>query len=257
MAKYVGLDWAKRGWFGVVLREGADAQPTYETEVFPTILSVWHKHRDAERIFVDIPIGLPEEGRRRCDEEAADELGPDRRSSVFWTPCRDAVYESTLERAKEVNKAKTDFSISNQTWAIMPRIREVDEFLQEFEDAREVVREVHPEVCFWAFDGKRAMADGKLTDDGLEKRLDVLSEVDARAQEIYEDAVETHIDGPEAYARTLPKDAKDDVVDALAAAFTARASEDQLATIPAKLKDDEDYDDTDLPMEMVYYDPDS
>lgn len=163
MAKYVGLDWAGKGWFSVVLRDDPDDEDEYETEVFPTILSVWHKHSDAERIFVDIPIGLPEGGRRRCDEIAADKLGPDRRSSVFWTPCRDAVYATTLEDAKEINRKNTDYSISNQTWAIMPRIREVDEFLQEVEEARDPVREVHPEVCFWAFEGA-AMANGKKTE---------------------------------------------------------------------------------------------
>jgi predicted RNase H-like nuclease len=246
MAKYVGLDWAGKGWFGVVLEDGAKS----ETELFPTILSVWHKHDDAERIFIDIPIGLPENGRRECDEVAAEKLGPGRRSSVFWTPCRDAVYATTLEEAKEINRKNTDYSISNQTWAIMPRIREVDEFLQEFEKARDTVREVHPEVCFRAFDGA-AMANGKKTDDGLQKRREVLSTVDERADDIYEEAVEKQIDGPEPYARTLPKDARDDVIDALAAALTAQANENRLTTFPAKL-DEDDFDETGLPMEMVY-----
>lgn len=247
MAKYVGLDWAKKGWFGVVLEDGAKP----ETEVFPTILSVWHKHHDAQRIFIDIPIGLPDDGRRKCDEIAAEKLGPDRRSSVFWTPCRDAVYATTLADAKEINRENTNYSISNQTWAIMPRIREVDEFLQEFEEARGTVREVHPEVCFWAFEGA-ALANGKKTGDGLRKRRAVLSTVHERADDIYEEAVEKHIDGPEPYARTLPKDARDDVIDALAAALTAQANENRLATFPAKLDEDDDFDETGLPMEMVY-----
>lgn len=243
MAKYVGLDWAKKGWFGVVLEDGAKP----ETEVFPTILSVWHKHDDAERIFIDIPIGLPEKGRRQCDIDASDML-EDRRSSVFWTPCRDAIYATTLEDAKEVNTEKTEYSISNQTWAIMPRIREVDEFLLEVEDAQGTVREVHPEVCFWTFDVEKQIEDGKKTDNGRKDRLAVLQAVDSRAKEIYEDAVEKHIDGPEPYARTLPKNAKDDVLDALAAALTAQGSDDQLETLP----DDPPTDARGLPMEMVY-----
>ena len=245
MAKYVGLDWAGKGWFGVVLRND-----TYETEVFPTILSVWHKHRDAERIFIDIPIGLPEEGRRKCDEEAADELSPDRRSSVFPTPCRDAVYETTLETAKEVNKEAIGDSISNQTWAIMPRIREVDEFLVEIPEAREKVREVHPEICFWAFEGE-PMIDGKKTEEGREERRRVLADVDNGADDIYGEARDDHICEPPAYARTLSKNAKDDIVDALAAALTAQGNDDQLTTLP-KATDEPPTDARGLPMEMVY-----
>lgn len=247
MAKYVGLDWAGKGWFGVVLRDDPeDGEEPYETEVFPSILSVWHKHDDAERIFIDIPIGLPEKGRRQCDTDAAEML-EDRRSSVFPTPCRGAVYATTLKEAKRVNKETIGDSISNQAWAIVPRIREVDEFLREVDGAQGTVREVHPEVCFWAFGGERAMADGKKTKEGREKRLEVLGRVDDRADEIYEDAVGTHIDPP-AHARTLSKNAKDDIVDALAVALTAQGGDDQLATIP----DDPPTDEEGLPMEMVY-----
>lgn len=249
MAKYVGLDWAGKGWFGVVLRDDRDdGEEEYETEVFPTILSVWHKHRNAERIFIDIPIGLPEDCPRECDVEAADELSPDRRSSVFPTPCRDAIYATTLEEAKELNEDTLDASLSNQTWAIMPRIREVDEFLVEVPDAREKVKEVHPEICFWAFGGEQAMADGKKTEQGQEERLNALNGVDSRADDIYEEARDKHICTPPAHARTLSKNAKDDILDALAAALTAQGNDDQLATIP----DDPPEDARGLPMEMVY-----
>ncbi|WMT73885.1 DUF429 domain-containing protein [Bradyrhizobium sp. Ash2021] len=38
--------------------------------------------------------------------------------------------------------------LTKQTFAILPKIEEIDEFLQRRVDLREVVREVHPEVCF-------------------------------------------------------------------------------------------------------------
>ncbi len=39
-------------------------------------------------------------------------------------------------------------ALSKQTFGILPKIREVDELLQTRLGLREVVREVHPEVCF-------------------------------------------------------------------------------------------------------------
>ena len=126
MAEYVGLDWAKKGWFGVTLKD--DGEP--DTELYPSILSVWKNHKKADRILIDIPIGLNNDEKRKCDEEAEGMLKPDRQNSVFSTPVRGAVYAKTLKGAKEINE-EHGFSISNQAWSICLRIREVDEFLDE------------------------------------------------------------------------------------------------------------------------------
>lgn len=42
-----------------------------------------------------------------------------------------------------------------QACAIIPKIRDVDSFLQENPVARSRIREVHPEVCFYFMAGKR------------------------------------------------------------------------------------------------------
>ncbi|WP_167880060.1 hypothetical protein [Halorhabdus rudnickae] len=47
MGKYIGLDWAGKGWFGVVLYDS-----DFETDFFPTIWSVWKRYGDASRIFI-------------------------------------------------------------------------------------------------------------------------------------------------------------------------------------------------------------
>jgi predicted RNase H-like nuclease len=44
--------------------------------------------------------------------------------------------------------ARNGKAISKQTYAIVPKIKEVDDLLQNRTDLRKVVREVHPEVCF-------------------------------------------------------------------------------------------------------------
>ena len=96
MASYLGVDWAGNGWVTAVL--GDDAEPT--VSFYPTILNLWLDHEDAAAILVDIPIGLVESGKRRCDIEAKERLGPDRQRSVFLTPTREAVYAPDIETAK-------------------------------------------------------------------------------------------------------------------------------------------------------------
>jgi len=70
MSKYIGGDWASKGWFGAILRENGE----YDTDFVPSIWSLWKYHSDATRIFIDIPIGLPSNSRRTCDVEAKEKV---------------------------------------------------------------------------------------------------------------------------------------------------------------------------------------
>jgi predicted RNase H-like nuclease len=69
---------------------------------------------------------------------------------VFAVPCREALEAETLEIAKRTNLAKIRRSLTAQTWAICPKIAEVDLFLRSELGKRALIREGHPEVCFWA-----------------------------------------------------------------------------------------------------------
>jgi predicted RNase H-like nuclease len=183
MAKYVGLDWAGRGWFGVVL-DDADG---WETAVFPTVWSCWKYHSDADRILVDVPIGLPGGARRDCDVEARAKLGR-RGGSVFYAPVREAVHEDTLAEAKATNEAAADFSVQNQAWSIVPRIRAVDEFLDMYPSARDRLAETHPELCFYALNGHTPLPEPKVTAAGVEHRTALLADEHPAAASIVEDA---------------------------------------------------------------------
>ena len=248
MAKYIGLDWSRNGWFGVILKD--DGQ--HESDLFPSILNVWSAHSDAERILIDIPIGLSDNGTRVCDKKAYEFLKPDRHNSVFSTPIRDAVYSKSLAEAKALNE-ESGFSITNQAWSICPRIREVDEFFDEFLNAIGTLRESHPEVCFAALNDRDPIEDGKKTEEGLKKRKEVLFEADEQLEAVYEDAVETFIEPPQ-WARRLSKNAKDDVLNALVLAHTARHDDEELATLPEAPEKDASKEEP-LPMEMVYPSP--
>ena len=245
MTKYVGLDWARKGWFGVILKENGD----YDFDLFPSILNVWANHHNADLLLIDIPIGLRNDGRRTCDEEAEEILKPHRQNSVFSTPIRDAVYAKTLEKAKKQNE-RYGFSISNQAWSICLRIREVDKFLDEFPEAIGRMRESHPEICFAALDGGRPIAYRKNTEVGLENRKEILFGEDDSLEKVFDDAVETFIEPP-SWARRLSKNAEDDVLDALVLAHTARQSEEELATLPVNPNKDNTKENP-LPIGIVY-----
>ncbi len=239
MGKYVGLDWASTGWFGVVL----DDDGGWETGVYPSVWSAWKYHSDADRILIDVPIGLPTDAKRACDVEAKAKLA-DRHGSVYYTPVREAVYRATLDEAKAVNEAAADFSIQNQAWSIVPRIREVDEFLDMYPSARDRLVETHPEVCFHALNGGQSVAESKRTPAGVRRRTALLAEEFPDARGLCETAIERYT--TPSYAPAVGGAA--DVVDAVAAAVTARRGPDEWSTLP----ETPPTDDRGLPMRIVH-----
>ncbi|WP_435100305.1 DUF429 domain-containing protein [Halorubrum sp. N11] len=214
MAPSVGVDWASRGWLAVAI-----VGDEWTARMHPSIHSVWFEHRDAESILVDIPIGLPESERRECDRGAKEFLGPDRARSVFWTPCRDAVERDTYESAKRANQEARGDSLSTQAWGLIPRIREVDRFLRDTEDARGVVAESHPEVCFASFAG--GSLPSKHDDGGLDDRRAILEATAESAAGVYDGFVAEHIEGQPSWARRIGSSNRDDLLDAMVLALTA------------------------------------
>jgi predicted RNase H-like nuclease len=233
----LGIDGANGGWL-VAEREG---EKDCEFEYYPSFFSVWKNYaleadEKPDRILVDIPIGLRNDGEpRRCDTEARKRA---RSSTVFPTPSRPAVYESTYEGAKETNERVTDgkTSLNTQTWSIAPLIREADEILDEYGGVRGVVRESHPEVCFWALNGRETVESKKDTQDGFEERVGILEDHEREAEEIVGNAVDK-------YSKSGVS--RDDIVDAFALAVTAQG---ELDTLP----DDPPTDGRALPMEMMF-----
>ena len=106
--------------------------------------------------------------------------------------------------------------------------------------ARSIIREVHPEICFWAFAGKKAMPHNKKKPEGRKERLTLLKECyPKKTKEIFENALCK-------FPRKVV--AKDDILDTLVAALTARGDPSELESFPDKPQCDK----KGLPMEMVY-----
>ncbi len=105
--------------------------------------------------------------------EARKVLGK-RRSSVFPVPCRKAVYESNYQEASRINHKLTGRYLSKQSWLISNKIKEVDKLLIGSMTLRNLIREIHPEICFWGLNGKKSMHYNKKTPEGFDltfKRL--------------------------------------------------------------------------------------
>jgi predicted RNase H-like nuclease len=116
-------------------------------------------------IAVDMPIGLPAEGRRACDSEARRMLGA-RRSSVFPVPTRDALDATAFADVR---------GLSIQGWHLVPKIREVDACWESR------VVECSPELTFTVLAGA-PMTQNKRTPEGRAERLAVLGDVAIRAK---------------------------------------------------------------------------
>lgn len=246
MAAHLGLDWTDNGWLGVALAE----EGGYDVDLYPSVTSAWVDHPDARRVLIDVPIGLVDDARRRCEVVASRYLAPERHQSIFWTPVREAVFSRTLEEAKRINRRAIGQSVQNQAWRLCPRIREVDDLIGLLPDETVgTLRESHPEVCFWAFNDGQPLPESKHTEAGLERRLALVGDRHPLAEEIYRDAVETFIDPPP-HARRLGTDGRADVLDALVLAITAATSTRELRRIPANPQRD-DRDGHSLDVEMV------
>lgn len=241
MASFVGVDWGSNGWVTAI--RDTDG---WTARLYPSFQSVWYHHQDAETILVDIPIGLPESGHRACDRAAKDVLAG-QQGRVFWTPPRAALDAPTYAAAKESTERHTDGSLTTQAWGILPRIEELDVFVAETPDARGVVRESHPEVCFAKLRGDPITAP-KTTDDGRDVRLDVLEEYDD-VRAAYDRLVTEHIEEPPAHGRRFRAGNRDDLLDALCLALVGWLDTGVLRTLP----DEPPRDDVrDVPMEIVY-----
>lgn len=235
---YIGVDACKAGWFSVVLEEGTD----WKVDISSDIFIFWNQYNYAKLILIDIPIGLREKSsiRRLCDQEARGLLRPERHNSVFTAPCRAAIYAKSYEEAKEVNKNETGRKISRQVWGIIPKIKQVDQLLTSNKTARSRIREIHPEVCFWALNGGEPMKYSKKQEEGFLERMEALLSFYPYTKHVVNYALKK-------YPRK--EVAKDDILDALVAAVTASEEIKGLSSIPETAE----VDSKGLPMEMLYY----
>ena len=236
-----GVDGCSAGWFAVLVRPTGE----FEWQVSHALDDLIRRVEEPARVFVDMPIGLPDGvDERECDRWARQMLGRPRASSVFRVPVREVLKATSFDEAKAISRRSTSTvgskgkGISKQTFAIVPKIDEVDLLMRGCRKARRLVREIHPEVCFAGLAGQ-PMRCKKGDPAGFEERRQVLRKVWSNVDELIDNVLE----------RTLRKCvARDDVLDAAVATLTACQDEKLLRCLPVEPKKDA----YGLPMEMVY-----
>jgi predicted RNase H-like nuclease len=119
---------------------------------------------------VDMPIGLPRDGRRAADADARRLLGR-RASTIFPTPPRAALPHLTHEAASAAARAATGKGLSIQSFHLLAKVRELDALVQPDGDDR--LLEVHPECSFVLMAGG-APLPSKHTAEGLTTRAALL-----------------------------------------------------------------------------------
>ena len=159
-----GVDGCKAGW--VMVRRDEDGR--FET---PVIVTTLDDLKSTDLVVIDVPIGLPDSGRRECDLAARKILGP-QRSRVFLDVRRPLLSMESYESAN--SWAKQDGNgISCQLWGILRKIKEVDDWITPARNR--TFREGHPELSFLAAAG-RPIVSKKKSPEGKGERLEVLSD---------------------------------------------------------------------------------
>ncbi|MCX7816399.1 MAG: DUF429 domain-containing protein [Syntrophales bacterium] len=167
MGLIAGIDGCRSGWF--CLTEDM-ASGEIDARIISNIEEILGWQPSPEVVTVDVPIGIPDVGYRVCDIEARKRLGYPRASSVFLTPVRAVLLAGSYGEACEINRKRTGKMLSKQTWNIIPKIREMDGFVRGYDVEQTWIREIHPEVSFWAWNGGRAMKFSKRVAQGQQER---------------------------------------------------------------------------------------
>ena len=232
-----GVDGCKAGWFAFHF-DGAVWRGSVHNNIRKLYESI-----ESELILIDIPIGLRENEKceRVCDKEAR-KLLTKRKPCVFPAPSRYTLECDEFAEALEINRQKTGRGLPKQAFALCPKIREVDVFIQsrDYFPEKKRIREVHPEICFWGLNGRSEMKYRKKDFLGKYERIHLLKTHLPQAKELFAEARGKH---------QKQDVADDDIIDALCCAVTA-IYHDSLSTIPLNPKPDN----KGIPMGMLYYD---
>lgn len=205
-----GADGFRDGWMVVLWRP---ATGTVRRRTVDDVDALWALPEAPAMLGIDMVIGCPDTARpggRLCDHSARQLLGHPRGASVFSPPAYDALSADTYDDAQRRNRASGPDApgLSKQAYHLFPKMRALAQSMTPNRQDR--VREVHPELSFYAMNDDTPVADSKHTDDGRTARLDLLA---AQGVSDIRDVVDARAGGALG---------ADDIIDAHAACWTAR-----------------------------------
>ena len=229
---YIGVDGCRGGWVAAVLDYGELRLERYET-----IADIVKEYPSFDAFLIDMAIGLRNNSmdKKRPDAAAKKELGV-KASCVFPIPSREAVYAEGEEAQKAANIRTLEKSLAKQSIAIIPKLREIDEFMTDHPEYKNKILESHPEVAFARLNGSVVLSRKK-EEPGPSERRRILSEYLDKEDlsGIYDKAKELGC-------------GQDDLIDAICLAVTgALHAHGQSETIP----DDPEVDEKGLLMQLT------
>jgi len=235
MSQISGVDGCRGGWIAI-RKEVASGE--ISSAVYASSEELIYASPAPEVLALDIPIGLTNSGPRQCDLLARKMLGPSRGSSVFPAPIRPALAAADQSEASSISRSIDGKGVSAQAFAIYRRVGEVDELMRSDERALGYVREIHPELCFMAWNNGEPIIESKKSHQGMNVRLSLVSEH-------FGDTATSLVRKRHPAGQV----ADDDIYDAFAALWTA---ERILIGTAKSIPDQPEIDPLGLPMAMWY-----
>ena len=178
-----GVDGCKAGWFvaitSVTMENETDTSCEFNLKnvfIASTFTEVLSKTSDCELVCVDIPIGLSDGGKpRECDIEARKLLHGRRASSVFPAPIRPCLCAKDYETASKICFERSGKKLNRQSFFLLDKIRQVDDLMTPALQRR--LREIHPEILFWALNDRKPVEQNKKTVPGQAHRHKLLQRI--------------------------------------------------------------------------------
>lgn len=168
MAHIAGVDGCKGGWIAIRKDVGSGE---ISSEIYSSGGQLFSQSPKHGVLALDIPIGLTDSGPRRCDTVARKMLGQPRGSSVFPAPIRPALTALDRKEADSISRSVDGKGVGVQAFGLYPRIREIDEIMRSGELAPGYIYEVHPELCFMAWNDGRPILESKKSHQGMTIRF--------------------------------------------------------------------------------------
>ncbi len=219
----IGVDGCKNGWIGAILDHGK-----LIIDRFPTVGHLIEQYPHFDEFLIDMIIGFQSQRDHVRPDSFARTMIKERASTIFPSPCRQAVSADTISEAYEENVRVLGKKFTPLTVGILPKMKEVDTFLSENPQYKNVVKESHPEVCFSKLNGSTILSK-KSEKEGARERIELLSNY----------LPELKLNKIESQAKKL-KCNVDDIIDAICLAISANLiSQGKYETIPNNPMKDE------------------
>ncbi len=164
----VGIDGCKGGWVAV-----SYFRNQWQIALHDNIDKITDFLLEPDIVLIDMPMGLSSSDFTRDIDKQLRKLLKKKSGSVFTPACREALYKTTYEQAKEINKQITGKSLSIQAYNISKKIRELDTFLSQLPKIDHFF-EAHPELCFQMLNYSETILDSKKTRKGIEERIEII-----------------------------------------------------------------------------------